>query len=87
MITVYVWDDVPVVRAVVRVPLDRLRLRRQPFGQLVGTARGFDIRSADPHRWLAVVDAEESFERSPLVRVWDALAGQRARLSSSPTPS
>ena len=87
VIRFYVWSGVPLHRALPRLAADRIRLRALPFARLLGTARGFDIASTDLHRGLLMVRADESFEASPVVRGWDALASERASLTLRPLAS
>jgi hypothetical protein len=79
-----------VPRAVARMALDRRQLRARPgltFAKLLGTGSGstFRVRDADPTHWgvLAVWDAPQAasaFERSRLVRRWDAMSEERLLL-------
>lgn len=87
MIELFIWGGVPVHQALSRFVVDRLRLRTHPFAHLVSTSRGFDVASTDLHRWLLAVRAEESFETSPVVRGWDAIAAERASLTLRPLVS
>lgn len=87
MIRFYLWSGVPVHQAIRRLAVDRVRLRAVPFARLLWTARGVGIRATDPHRWLLMVRADESFERSRVVGGWDAVAAERASLTLRPLAS
>lgn len=87
MIRFYVWSGVPVHQALPRLVADRAALRRLPFARLLCTARGFDLPSTDLHRWLLMADAPGTFDSSPVVRAWDAMAAERASLTLRPLAS
>jgi hypothetical protein len=89
---VWVWSGVPPWQALPRVAVDRARIRRLPFARLLGTARGFAPRDADLTRWALVAvfpsrSELEAYDRAPVVRGWDAVAAQRARLVLDPRSS
>jgi hypothetical protein len=99
VVTLHVWG-VPrrhVAAALVRMATDRAPLRRMPgltFGKLLGTGSGrtFTPRDADARHWgvLACWDAPaavDGFERSALVRRWDAVADERLRVELRPVAS
>jgi len=99
VVTVHVWG-VParaVPRAVSRIALDRRPLRNHPgltFAKLLGTGSGttFAVTDADLTHWavLAVWDSPQaaaSFERSRVVRRWDAMSDERLRLVLDPYAS
>ena len=77
--------------------LDRRRVRNRPgvtFGKLLGTGSGrtFGVADADPYHWgiLAVWDADQAaaaFERSRVVRGWDARSDERLRVLLRPLTS
>lgn len=99
VVTLHVWG-VPtrqIPASMGRVGRDRLSLRGYPglqFAKLLGTGSGstFAPQHADPHHWalLACWDAPhaaETFERSRVVRRWDAAASERLRLTMKPMTS
>ena len=96
IVTLHLWR-VParaVPSAVVRMGLDRARVRRTPgvrFAKLLGTGDGrtFTVRDADPLRWGLLttwtgVDAARAFEDSPVVRGWSRLAEETWRVDLRP---
>jgi hypothetical protein len=98
LVTLHLWrvEDVP--RALLRMGLDRTRVRRTPglrFAKLLGTGDGrtFTVRDADPHRWglLATwtsAEAAQDFDRcSPVARAWQGLAAESWRAELRPVAS
>lgn len=83
----YLWSGVPAARALSRVALDHNQLRSLPFARLLCTSSRFDVASTDLHRWLMMVRANESFDRTCLVRRWDEIAAERASLTLRPMAS
>ena len=83
----YLWSGVPIAAALTHAVLDRNQLRSLPFARLLGTSRRFDAASTDLRRWLLMVRADESFDRTVLVRRWDELAAERATLVLRPMAS
>jgi hypothetical protein len=104
LVTLTLWG-VPgrnVPRAMLRMGLDRLHLRRAPglrFAKLLGTGDGrtFTVRDADPLHWglLAVWAGEPAeaqaaarrFAAGPTSRGWDRIAGERLHLRLRPITS
>ena len=97
--TLHVWG-VPtgqIPAAMTRVARDRVSLRGYPgltFAKVLGTGSGltFAPQDADPHHWalLACWDAPQAadaFERSRVVRRWDASASERLRVTMTPLTS
>jgi heme-degrading monooxygenase HmoA len=98
LVTLHVWTvpgrDVP--RSVLDVSLDRRRARHTPgvtFAKLLGTtAPGtFTPRGADPRRWALLTCWDDprdaaAFERSELVRRWDARSQPDGRQRVAMTP-
>ena len=96
LITLHLWRVEPasVPRALLRMGLDRARVRRTPgvrFAKLLGTGDGrtFTVRDADPLRWglLATwtsVEAARAFERSVVSEAWRALAVESWRADLRP---
>jgi len=89
-VTLHVWR-VPrraVPRALVRMAVDRRRLRATPgvrFAKLLGTADGFGPARADPTRYAALVvwdgaAAAEGFADTPVARAWARIAESRLRI-------
>ena len=100
LVTLSLWRVAPaaVPRALLRMGLDRPRLRRTPglrFAKLLGTGDGrtFTVRDADPLRWglLATwtsAEAARAFEQSsPVARGWRALAQEQWRAELRPVAS
>jgi hypothetical protein len=101
LVTLHVWgvSTRQIPGAVLAMASDRGPLRRTTgvtFAKLLGTGRGrtFTPRDADPRHWGLLAcwsspAAAEAFERSELVRRWDARArqGERLRVSMSPLSS
>ncbi len=100
LVTLHLWRVAPgsVPGAVLRMGLDRTRVRRTPglrFAKLLGTGDGrtFTARDADPLHWglLATwtsVEAARAFdERSPVARAWGRLAVERWRADLRPVAS
>lgn len=99
LVTLHLWRVRPaaVPRAVLRMGLDRGRVRRTPglrFAKLLGTGDGrtFTVRDADPLRWglLATwtgADAAAAFERSATVRSWEQDATESFRVDLRPVAS
>ena len=100
LVTLHLWrvERTGVPRALLRMGLDRTRVRRTPglrFAKLLGTGDGrtFTVRDADPHRWglLATwtsVDAARDFERrSPVARAWRRVAVETWRADLRPVAS
>jgi hypothetical protein len=98
-VTLHVWG-VPqrhVPSALLAMGRERRPLRRQPgltFGKLLGTGKGetFGVRDADVRHWATLtcwssISAAEAFERSALVRRFDARAGERLRVDLEPLSS
>ena len=96
LVTLHLWR-VParaVPQALLRMGLDRARVRRTPgirFAKLLGTGDGrtFTTRDADPTRWgllstWADVDAAADFERSPVALAWGGLARETWRVDMRP---
>ena len=97
LVTLHLWRVAPpaVPRAVLRMGLDRPRVRRTPglrFAKLLGTGNGrtFTVRDADPLRWGLLAtwtspEAARAFEeRSPVARGWAALADESWRADLRP---
>ena len=100
LVTLHLWRVEPsgVARALLRMGLDRGRVRRTPgvrFAKLLGTGDGrtFTVRDADPLRWgllatWASPQAARDFERSsPVVAAWAALATESWRVDLRPVAS
>jgi hypothetical protein len=99
LVTLHLWRVAPrgVPAAVLRMGRDRRRVRRTPglrFAKLLGTGDGrtFTVRDADPLRWgllatWADTAAAVAFERSPVVRSWEADAQESLRLDLRPVAS
>jgi hypothetical protein len=100
-VTLHVWR-VPrrsVPHALVRMALDRRRLRATPgvrFAKLLGTGTGtgdgFSPTDADPTRYAALVvwdaaAAAEGFDGTPVARAWERIAEGRLRIDLSPLAS
>jgi heme-degrading monooxygenase HmoA len=99
VVTLHVWG-VPrrgVPLALARMALHRRPLHRQPglrFAKLLGTGDGttFTVRDGDPRHWGALAvwaddAAAAAYERSPVVRAWDAVAQERLRVVLEPLAS
>ena len=95
----HVWT-VPtagIASAVGRLAVDRFRLRGYPgltFAKLLGTGSGqtFAPQDADPHHWALLTcwdtpHAAATFERSRVLRRWDAAATERLRITMRPLSS
>lgn len=99
LVTLHVWGVSPthVPSALVRVAMDRKRLRRTPglrFAKLLGTGHGrtFTVSDADPSHWALLATWESTqaaadFERARTIRRWDGLARERLRVSMHPLSS
>ena len=101
LVTLHLWrvEAAGVPRALLRMGLDRTRVRRTPglrFAKLLGTGDGrtFTVRDADPHRWglLATWTSERggatTFERrSPVALAWQRLAVETWRADLRPVAS
>jgi hypothetical protein len=87
-VSLHVWR-VPRSRipaALWRMAAERRRLRRLPgvrFAKLLGTARGFGPRRADPTRWAALTVADAP----PAFPAWDRIAAAGCRLDLHPLSS
>lgn len=85
VVSFYVWrvrrSDLP--KALLRVPIDRWRLRSGSFARLLGTSHGFRPRDAELSRW-ALLSCGES---DAVVRRWDTLAAERWRVRLHPIAS
>lgn len=99
LVTVDFWR-VPrrrVGHALARVATDRSALRHVSgltFAKLLGTgaAESLGLRGADPCQWAMLAvwqspSAARSFERSPQVRAWSAMAEERWRIDLHPLSS
>lgn len=104
LVTLHVWG-VPtrrVPQSVIAMARDRRPVAQAPghtFHKLLGTGDGrtFTVRDADPRHWALLVcwsdaRAADGFERSPVVRRWDARAavtdgGERLRVAMTPLAS
>ena len=76
LVTLHLWRVEAVPRALLRMGLDRARVRRTPglrFAKLLGTGDGrtFTVRDADPHLWglLATWTSPEAARGGPLAIV------------------
>ena len=99
LVTLHVWR-IPhrsLPRALVRVAVDRRRLRALPgvrFGKLLGTGTGdgFGPTDADPSRWAALVVWSDparaaEFDETAVGRAWHAIATAAVRLDLRPLAS
>ena len=96
LVTLHLWRVAPrsVPAAVLRMAVDRSRIRRTPglrFAKLLGTGDGrtFTARDADPTRWgllaaWAQPQAAGEFEHSAVVGAWRALARESWRVELRP---
>lgn len=97
LVTLHAWrvSRAAVPRALVRVALDRGRLRATPgvgFGKLLGTGSGFGPGAADPTRWVALTvwddpAAARRFDDTPVGRAWAGIARAAVRLDLRPLSS
>ena len=99
LVTLHLWRVEPasVPRALLRMGVDRARVRRTPgvrFAKLLGTGDGqtFTVRDADPLRWgllatWASASAARAFEDSPVARAWGRLAVETWRADLLPAAS
>ena len=100
LVTLHLWrvERSGVPRALLRMGLDRTRVRRTPglrFAKLLGTGDGrtFTVRDADPHRWGLLAtwtspEAARDFERrSPVALAWQRLAVETWRADLRPVAS
>ena len=99
LVTLHVWrvGGSRVPAALLRVALDRMRLRRAAgprFAKLLGTGSGrtFTVRDADPHHWALLAtwrSAEDAaaFEHGPVAGAWDRIAAERLRVDLRPLAS
>ena len=99
LVTLTLWGVPPaaVPAAVLRMALDRRRLRRTPglrFAKLLGTGDGrtFTVRDADPLHWglLGVWDDEVAatrFAAGPARRGWDRISRERLDVALRPIAS
>lgn len=95
----HVWTipSAGIASAVARLAVDRFRLRGYPgltFAKLLGTGSGqtFAPQDADPHRWALLTcwdtpNVAATFERSRVLRRWDAAATERLRITMRPLSS
>ena len=94
--TLHLWrvERRSVPQALLRMGLDRARMRRMPgvrFAKLLGTGDGrtFTVRDADPLRWgllttWADTQAARAFERSAVAGSWAELAVESWRVDLRP---
>jgi hypothetical protein len=99
LVTLHVWRVPPatVPRALVRLALDRRRLRAMPgvrFAKLLGTGtgNGFGPGDADLTRYMAMTvwddpGAAAGFDAGRIGRAWAALANGSARIDLTPVVS
>ena len=99
LVTLHVWRVAPVAvpGALVRLALDRRRLRATPgvrFGKLLGTGtgNGFGPGDADPTRFTALTAwddpaAAAGWDTGPVGRAWARLAVASARIDLIPVVS
>jgi hypothetical protein len=99
LVTLHLWRVTPrgVPKALLRMGRDRGRVRRTPglrFAKLLGTGDGrtFTVRDAEPTRWGLLATwadpaAAAAFERSPVVRSWEADAVESLRVDLRPVAS
>jgi hypothetical protein len=99
LVTLHLWGvpDRRVPQAVLRMALDRGRLRRVPglrFAKLLGTGDGrtFTLRDADRNHWglLASWDSAAhaaAFETGAVPRAWERIATERLRIDLRPLAS
>lgn len=99
LVVLHLWrvPRAQVAASVVRTALDRGLARRVPgvrFAKALGTGRGrtFAARDADLTRWGLLTtwaSAEEAaaFDAAPVVRRWDRVAVERARVDLRPLSS
>ena len=99
VVGLHVWT-VPtagIASAIGRLAVDRFRLRGYPgltFAKLLGTGSGktFAPQDADPHHWALLTcwdtpQAATTFERSRVLRRWDAAATERLHITMRPLSS
>lgn len=96
LVTLHLWRVPPrdVPQAVLRMGVDRVRVRRTPgvrFAKLLGTGDGrtFTARDADPTRWGLLATwtdpaAAAAFERSAVASSWARLAVESWRADLRP---
>jgi heme-degrading monooxygenase HmoA len=99
VVALHVWTipTAGITSAVARLAVDRFRLRGYPgltFAKLLGTGSGqtFAPQDADPHHWALLTcwdtpHAATTFERSRVLRRWDAAATERLRITMRPLSS
>jgi len=103
LVTLHVWGVPPgrVLQAAAAMARDRRPVAQAPgrtFHKLLGTGTGatFTPKDADPRHWALLVcwsdaRAADGFERSDVVRRWDARAagpgGERLRIALTPLSS
>ena len=99
LVSLHVWGTpsgrLPAV--LTHVALDRFGVRGYPgltFAKVLGTGSGqtFAPQDADPHHWALLTcwdapHAAATFERSRIVRHWDAAATERVRVLMTPVSS
>ena len=99
VVGLHIWT-VPmagIASAVGRLAVDRFRLRGYPgltFTKLLGTGSGrtFAPQDADPYHWALLTcwdtpHAATTFERSRVLRRWDAAATERLHITMRPLSS
>lgn len=96
LVTLHVWrvSKLAVPQALIRMARDRHAVNSLRFGKLLGTGSGdtFAARDIDATRWALLacwnsVGEAEAFEHSRVVRKWDHLAAERARIELQPLRS